>query len=279
VVVLVLVSLALLTVSFRESSNGPLHRVQGYGSAAMHPFQVVADRIARPFEDAYGWFHDMIQARNKNKELRADVKKLRRDLAQQKNAQAEAAKLEAILQFEHSPRFPQDYRAVNAEVMTPASGPFEQTIVIAGGQNRDIALDDTVINEDGLVGRISQVGPTTSKVTLLSDPGFAASADDLESKTGAEGIVRHPAGSDVLILDQVDISQTVSVGDSIVTSGWRRPDLSSLYPAGISIGRITSFSETDVNPYKWIQVEPSVGFSSLYAVIVLIPKERRAGGP
>jgi rod shape-determining protein MreC len=279
VVVLVLLSLMLLTISFRESSNGPLHRLQGYGSEATRPFQVVADRIARPFEDAYGWVNDMRKAKEKNKKLRAELKRLRQQRAQQKNAEAEAKRLESILKYERSPTFPGDYLAVNAEVMTPASGPFEQTIVIAGGENREIRIDDAVINEDGLVGRISQVGPTTSKVTLVSDPGFAASALDLQSKSNAEGIVRHPAtGSDVLMLDGVKVEEQVRNGDSIVTSGWRRPDLSSLYPGGISIGRITSYSQNDVNPDKQIQVEPSVDFSSLDAVIVLIPKIRQAGG-
>ena len=72
---------------------------------------------------------------------------------------------------------------------------------------------------------------------------------------------------------------TVEEGDSIVTSGWRRDDLHSLYPAGITIGRITSYSRNDVNPDIQIQVEPSVDFSSLDAVIVLIPKTRGVNGP
>jgi rod shape-determining protein MreC len=276
--VLVLLSLILLTISFRESSNGPLHRFQGYGSAATKPFQVVADRIAQPFQDAYGWVHDMLRAKDENEKMRQELENLRRQRAQQKNAEAEAARLEELLNYEHSSRFPQDYSVVNVEVMTPATGAFEQTVVIAAGKNRDIRIDDPVVVGDGLVGRISQVGPTTSKVTLVSDPSFAASARDL--RTGAEGIVRHPAtGSDVLILDGIKIDKQVSKGDSIITSGWRRPDLSSLYPAQISIGRITSFSQTDVDPNKRIQVEPSVDFSSLEAVIVLIPKNRQVGGP
>lgn len=280
VVGLVLLSLILLTISFRESSSGPLHRFQGYGSEVTRPFQVVADRVARPFEDAYGWVNEAIKAKNENKKLRANVKRLQQDLAQQKNYQLEAEKLASTLKYTQSSQFPADYEAVTAEVLTPASGPFEQSIVIAAGQNMEIRLLDPVINEDGLVGRISQVGPTTSKVTLVSDPGFAASARDLQSKSGAEGIVEHPAtGSDVLMLDGVKIEQKVKVGDSVVTSGWRRPDLSSLYPAGIPIGHITSYSETDVNPYKQIQVDPSVDFSSLYDVIVLIPRNRGVNGP
>jgi rod shape-determining protein MreC len=276
--VLVLLSLVLLTISFRESSGGPLHRFQGYGSAAMRPFQVVADRVAQPFEDSYGWIRGVLRAKDENKKLHQELESLRQKRAKQKNAQAEAARLESILRYEHTPRFPQNYRDVNVEVMTPATGAFEQTVVIAAGQNRDIRLDDPVVVGDGLVGRISQVGPTTSKVTLVSDPSFAASARDL--RTGVEGIVRHPAtGSDVLILDGVKIDKKVREGDSIITLGWRRPDLSSLYPAGISIGRITSTYQTDVNPNKQIQVEPSVDFSSLEAVIVLIPKNRQVGGP
>jgi rod shape-determining protein MreC len=279
-VVLVLLSLVLLTISFRESSSGPLHRFQGYGSEVTRPFQVVADRIARPFKDGYGWMHDMAKAKKKNKELRAQLEKAQQQAAQYKNDAAEATRLGSILRFERSPRFPQDYDPVNSEVMTPPSGPFEQTIVIAGGENREIRVDDSVINGDGLVGRISQVGPTTSKVTLLSDPSFAVSARDLSSTTDAQGIVLHPAtGSDVLMLDGVKVEQTVKEGDSIVTSGWRRQDLNSLYPAGISIGRITSYSQSDVNPDKQIQVEPSVDFSSLDAVIVLVPKTRGVNGP
>ena len=279
VVVLALLSLVLLTIYFRESSNGSLHRVQGHGSQITRPFQVVADRIARPFEDAYSWMHDMNKAKNENKKLREDVKNLRQELAQHKNSEAVALRLASVLRYESSPSFPQDYDAVNAQVMTPASGPFEQTIVIAGGKNRGINVDDQVINEDGLVGRISQIGPTTSKVTLLSDPNFAVSARDLQSKTDAQGIVRHPAtGSDVLMLDEVKIDQVVKEGDSIVTSGWRRQDLNSLYPSGIPIGRITSYSRSDVNPDIQIQVEPSADFSSLDVVIVLVPKTRGVNG-
>jgi len=280
VVALALLSLALLTVYFRESSSGPVHRLQGYGSQGTRPFQVVADRIAQPFQDAYHWAHDMRKTKKENEKLRAQLEKAQQTAAQYRNDAAKARGLQAVLRFEHSPRFPDDYDPVNAEVMTPASGPFEQAIVIAGGENREIRVDDTVINEDGLVGRISQVGPTTSKVALLSDPSFAVSALDLSSKTDAQGIVRHPAtGSDVLMLDGVKVALTVEEGDSIVTSGWRRDDLHSLYPAGITIGRITSYSQNDVNPDKQIQVEPSVDFSSLDAVIVLIPKTRGVNGP
>ena len=278
VVGLVLLSLALLTVSFRESPNGPVHRLQGRASQALHPFQVVADRIARPFEDAYGWTRETLRAKDENAKLHSELQTLRQEKAQAKNAIADVERLEALLRYERSSRFPNDFVSVNAEVLTPATGPFEQTVVIAAGDNRNIRIDDPVIVGDGLVGRVTQVGPVTARVTLVSDATFAASARDL--RTGVEGIVHHIAGaSETLILDGVTKDKAVNEGDSVVTSGWRRGDLASVYPAGISIGVVTSSNQSDVDVYKQIQIDTSVDFSSLKAVIVLVPKKRPTGGP
>jgi rod shape-determining protein MreC len=276
VVLLVLCSLVLLTISFRESSNGPLHRVAGHASQVLRPFQVTADRVAQPFEDAYGWFHGLVNARSENKRLRKQVEQLRQERTQAATAQTELASLQRLLKYERARRFPQDYGYVNSEVLSGPTGVFQQTIVIAGGSNRRIEVDDPVVDPDGLVGRISQVGPTTSQVTLLEDVTFAASAEDL--KTGAQGIAMHTAGSaDTLNLDGVSKDKVVNVGDTIITSGWHRADLSSIYPRGITIGVVTSQSQTDVDTYKTIQIRPSVDFDSLRNVIVLVPRARLRG--
>jgi rod shape-determining protein MreC len=276
VIALVLCSLVLLTISFRESSNGPLHRFEGHASQVLRPFQVAADRVAQPFQDAYGWLHGLANARSENERLRKELEQLRQEQTQAGVAESELTSLERLLRYEHAPRFPQDYGAVNSEVLSGPTGVFQQTIVIAGGSNRGIAIDDPVVDPAGLVGRISQVGPTTSQVTLLEDVTFAASAEDL--KTGAQGIATHASGSpETLNLDGVTKDKVVNVGDPIITSGWHRADLSSIYPRGITIGVVTSQSQTDVDTYKTIQIRPSVDFGSLQNVIVLVPRGRARG--
>ena len=52
---LVLVSLALVTVYFRESSDGALHGTQRIGISVLAPFEIAGERVAQPFQDAYGW--------------------------------------------------------------------------------------------------------------------------------------------------------------------------------------------------------------------------------
>ena len=60
---LVLVSLALLTVYFRESSGGPVHGAQRIVVSVLTPFEAAAERVSRPFRDAYGWTSDLFQAK------------------------------------------------------------------------------------------------------------------------------------------------------------------------------------------------------------------------
>jgi len=58
--VLILLSLVLITIYFREPAGGGLHSVQSAGATVLRPFEVASERVARPFRDAYGWFAGLI---------------------------------------------------------------------------------------------------------------------------------------------------------------------------------------------------------------------------
>ena len=134
-------------------------------------------------------------------------------------------------------------------------------------------MNDPVVTADGLVGLVTRVTPDSSRVQLLTDEEAAASAIDL--RTGATGIVRHARGTrTTLVLDRVPKQDLVRFGNEIVTAGWRAGPLSSLFPKGIPIGRVTSVGQTDTDLYQQVQVDPYVDFGSLDAVLVLVPKSR-----
>jgi rod shape-determining protein MreC len=87
--------------------------------------------------------------------------------------------------------------------------------------------------------------------------------------------VLHSRGTrETLVLDRVRKKDVVRVGDEVVTSGWRAGLLSSLYPKGIPIGKVTSVGQTDTDLFQQVQVDPFVDFGTLDAVLVLVPKER-----
>ena len=273
VIGLVVVSLALITVSFREADGGPLHGVQNAGAAVLKPFEVATGRVSRPFRDAWGWFHGLVTARSENGKLRAENEQLRQQYVAASLAATRTAELERLLAFERGPEFPNDFVAVNAGVLTRSSQ-FSQEITIAAGASRGIRKDDPVVTEAGLVGKVTRATPTVSRVTLLSDATSAVAAEDIKSR--AYGVIRHGAGGgSALFLDRVPKEEVVRVGDVVVTAGTQLGALPDIYPKGIPIGRVTSSGQTDTQPFKSIQVEPYAGLSSLDAVVVLVPKTRR----
>lgn len=268
-----LVSLVLVTVYFRESSGGALHAAQRIAVSVLAPFEVAAERVARPFRDAYGWAGDLFGAKAENAKLREQVEALRRQVIENETAAVENVELKKLLRFRESSRFPRDYRPVATRVLVQPQNVFRQEVVVAAGSSDGIRLDDPVVTEEGLVGTVTEVTPNAAKVRLLTDQQSAASALVLE--TQASGIVLHGPSENSLILDRVPKDQLVEEGNIVVTSGSRVGKYESLYPRGIAIGIVTAVSQRDVDFYKRVQVSPLVDFESLHEVIVLVERTRR----
>src|SRR6266513_1994224 len=90
------------------------------------------------------------------------------------------------------------------------------TIVLGAGAKDGVLLDDVVISDRGVVGRVSEVGNNYSKVLLVTDSGSAVSA--LVQGSRAAGIVRGQYG-DTLVMDWILQTEDVKVGDVVITAG------------------------------------------------------------
>lgn len=265
---LVLLALLLITVSFRSSA---LDGVQGTGATILRPFEVAADRVARPFRDAIGWAHGLVDAKSQNAKLRREVAQLRQQVIQDRQAADENVLLRKQLRFQGPPSIA-DFNRVSTEVLTNPQSPIDQSVTIAAGSSSGIGANDVVVSSSGaLVGIVERAWSHVARVTLLTDQSSSVTSRDIASPS-AVGEVHPGGGGGVLVLDQVPKSKYVGVGDRIVTAGTLgKGALPSMFPSGILVGTVTSESDTDVNPFKTIQVQPAVDFSSLQAVIVLVP--------
>jgi rod shape-determining protein MreC len=273
--VLIIIALALLTISFRSPTSGALHDMQGYGATALRPFQVAAERVARPFRDVYGYFNGLASAKSENKKLRRELRDSRAKAASNAGASQTLAAVEKLLHFEQGPTYPNNYRPVNTSVISYPGGPFAQQMTIAAGSSLGIHANTPIVTADGLVGRVSNVTPDTSQVTLLTDPDSSIPARDVSHKNGTvTGLIQHGPGN-TLIFNLVPKAVKLHVGDFIVTEGTvdrRYPDF---YPAGILIGTVLSVNASDVASYLTVQVLPSAQLGSLDAVAALIPNKQR----
>jgi rod shape-determining protein MreC len=270
VVGLVVLSLGLLTVSYRSTALDP---VEGFAASVLRPFEVAANRVAHPFRDAAGWTHGLFNARAENKRLIAENARLRRRNAQLQGAQDENGLLHKELRYVQGPRWPQCYDEVGARVLSSPSA-LDQSVTISAGRNDGIALDDVVLTHQGLVGTVSKVFGSEARVTLITDPTSNVRAVDVQN-LAAVGILEHGSGSNALILDRVGKDKPqVGYGDMIITAGSAPGPLQSLFPRNIPIGYVSSVGQTDTDIYQNIQVQPYVDLSSLESVLVLVPKKQ-----
>ena len=274
VAALLLASLAMITVYFRETPSGALHDFQSVAASAIRPFEIGAQRVSRPFRDAYGWAAGLVHAKSENERLHQELEDVRSQVIVSADALRENKRLKDLLKYQRGATFPEDFprnRAVAASVMSNPAGEFEQKIIISAGSSDGVRLYDAVVTGRGLVGHVSKVLRDQSRVTMLTDQESAVTARAV--KTGAIGVLRHGEGS-ALILDRVPKEKSVVQNDIVVTAGRGQGRLGSFFPGNIPVGYVNSVGQTDVDLYQDVQVRPFVDFSDLDSVLVLVPKKR-----
>jgi rod shape-determining protein MreC len=263
VVALLVLSLAMLTLYFRESDSGPVHRVQRAGLKVLSPLQSGVSRVVEPFRDAWNWVGDLFSAQSQNKKLRKEVGKLQSLVAEQLMLQQENQRLKQVLDVRDDEVFPEGATFVTARVIAQPTEAWYSRVTINAGSSRGVKLYDPVVNEqNGLVGRITEVSSSASQVTLLTDQESAVSAEVLP--TEARGLVQGSLTGN-LTMDLVDRSEKIVNGQLIVTSGTTQVQRIR----GIPIGFVEDVGKQDVELYQSVSVKPLVDFKRLEWVLVV----------
>ena len=127
-----------------------------------------------------------------------------------------------------------------------------------------VALYDPVITQEGLVGYITEVAPTYSKVTTILSPALKAGGKD--SRTADEGVISGRAdlaAEGKCYFYNLQRDCTVSVGDYVVTAG------GSVFPSGIIVGKVTDIKQQSKDTSLYAVVTPSIDFDTLKSVMVV----------
>jgi rod shape-determining protein MreC len=178
--------------------------------------------------------------------------------AQEQRALADRARgLERLLDL----RDRSSLRTTAAEIIGAAATPDFRTVTINKGTSDGLQPDMAVIAPGGVVGRLVAPSARSARVQLLIDRNAAAGA--LVERSRAQGVVMGD-GDDHLRMEFVSEAVDIVVGDAVVTSG-----IDGIYPKGFVIGRVDTV-ERSGGAYKRISVKPSVDFSGLEEVLVVV---------
>jgi len=259
-VVLVTVYAALSLVLLVVGERIPAAGLRGVGAALFAPFDRVTGAADRLFNS---W--------NENEHLHERVARLEADNARLRLMAAENPHLREQLRLTAWRELP----LKPVEVLALGGGePLPDAATLSAGKNDGVEVGDAVMTSDGLVGRITESWGTLSRATLLTDVNQAI-ACEVET-TGVNGIVRFVAAPRPrLVLSAVAISDTVRVGERVVTS-----DLSLKFPRGIPVGTVTRVDHDATGLMQEIEITPAARMARLrHAFVAPGPRPPADGVP
>ena len=259
--VFIALSIAVVTLDFRQNRGGPLKRAKDLAVTVVAPIQRGFTTATRPVGNFFSSLADLANLRGENERLRRRLQQVESEADGLPVIEDENEELRGFLDLGKSWR---TMDKVTATVISDGPSNWKWSIEISKGRKDGIRNDMAVINPQGLVGKIIRVGRDYATVLLLVDPAGAASARIPDQ--GDAGLVEGNGGGERLSLTSIDTTTPVAVGDEVVTLGRDR----GIFPAGIQIGEITEVAGSDAALERQIDVEPSVDFKSLGYVTVLL---------
>jgi rod shape-determining protein MreC len=257
----VLFAISLLLLLFRSESV--VESAATVGTQVLVPVQRALAQTGVTTSRFFQAIGEIDSVRAENADLRATNDRLTLEnarLAEAAIAAQQGAKLEAVQRA-------LPYKTITAPVIARDPSGVLKTIVIGAGTDQGVRVDEVVLSEQGVVGRVSEVGSNYAKVLLVTDSASSVSA--LVQTNRASGIVRGQYG-DTLVMEWILQSDPVKPGDVIITAGLGLgTELRSLYPKGLVIGTVVDVTKAEVSAYQRAVVAPAVDLRKLENVLVI----------
>jgi rod shape-determining protein MreC len=220
-----------------------------------------------PFEKLLNWFHGgswnlwhnyfyLRGVRAENRDLKAQIEKLRLEQVRLSEDAAQARRLQALFAFKE--QFIS--QTVAAQVIGTGGSEQSRVIYIDKGQHDGLKPDMAVITVDGIVGKVLKVFGSTAQVLLIDDQ--SSGVGGILEKSRLQGIVRGTSGGEV-VLEHIMSDNPVQAGEQVRTSGGDR-----IFPKGLPVGTVTDVSNGS-DLFLNIRVRPGANLNKLEEVLVV----------
>ncbi len=216
--------------------------------------------------DISGGFGQYVRSRHQlaedNRKLQETLMLLKSELLKYRQLKQENRKLRALLE---SP-IRTDSEVAVAEIMSVATDPFEQQIIINKGNEDKVFPGQPLIGEDGIIGQITSVSNGMSRALLLTDRRHAIPVRIVRNDIRA--VVSGTGRPDELVITNLPRNSNVKVGDLLVTSG-----LGGKFPSGYPVGRVVDYIPDNGTGFAEVRARPVERLSRLRFVLLIWPSE------
>ena len=262
----VLIAMGLICISlmiFAAAVKFPVAPIKNAAGYVIVPFQKGINQVGKVLDNATAGFQEKQTLVKENKKLQKQVDQL---TTENSNLQEEKYELDRLQDLYKLDQTYAEYPKVGARVIGKDSGNWFSTFTIDKGSNDGIKVDQNVLAGSGLVGIVTQTGPTWATVRAIIDDssnvsGMALSTSDKCIVRGDLSLI----GEGKIRFEQMENNDhDVEVGEQIVTS-----HISDKYLQGLLIGYVSEINVDANNLTRSGYITPVVDFKNLQEVLVI----------
>lgn len=260
-VLLIAIAFALITVDIRGGEDSPVDGARQAAATVFGPIENGVSSAVDPIGNAVTAVRESGDRHDRLAELERENTALRAELGSDDRNRSRLDQLEKLLKI--SGRGQYGIKGAQVIAIGAAQG-FSWTITIDVGANDGIKRDMTVLNGDGLVGRVTTVGPNSATVLLASDPDFTVgtrmeASDELGFASGQ--------GDRPLRVELLNGKAEIKKGDRLVTFG---SQADKPFVPGVPVGVVSRVDPSGGDLTRTLYVTPYVNFSKLDVVGVVV---------
>jgi len=221
------------------------------------PFLSASQSLSRSVAGTFTGLRRFLLVYQENDKLRKETDLLEKEVIMLREKEQENTRLRSLLDFKTKT----PSRAIACQIIARDVTHLSNWAVLDKGSRHGIKEQMPVVNEQGLVGKVVEVGAQTARIILLTD--VESKVSGIVQNSRDTGLVTGD-GSPFLRMKFIDLDSDIKIGNVVLSSG-----LGGVYPKGIPIGKVESVGREKNGLQLYSRIKPIVSFSKIEEVLCL----------
>jgi rod shape-determining protein MreC len=255
-----------IVLMFLDRREGWMEQVRFGLQTAMYPLQMA---VSSP-GTAWSWVRESARTRERLREENTDLRTRLRDLELRTMRYEALSQENATLRGLRSALPPVAEKWLVAEVVRDVDN-LRPRVMINRGTANGVFKGQAVMDDNGILGQTTHVGPWSAEVILITDPEHQIPVEI--ERTGLRTIAE---GRDdgALGLPYLPANADIKVGDLLRTSG-----MGGVFPQGYPVGKVAAINRAAVQPLQQVTAEPLASINRNREVMLVWFREAHPAAP
>ncbi len=259
IVAIILIIIIGITAKQREN----ITVIEKWIGNIITPVQNVISKGINGIKQNIDFIFNITNLKTENENLKKEVELLRQEVLSLNMKKSELEELKALKYALNYIEDDNKHDIISANIIGKSPSNWFNIFTVGAGEDQGVKKDSIILDSNGLIGKVYEVGGNWAKVVSIIDNSSSVSFQIMRD-SNLQGIITGSITNEITgyLFDPL---ADIIVGDKIVTSGF------GTYPKGIIIGEITEIDKSSDHLLKTIKVEPAVNFKRITKVIIMIP--------